>query len=215
MENFCELLSEARKYKLGLVFQTQYTALLQQEGGNGSSLLSAIFGNVGTIMVFRVGQEDAVRLSPVLYPNFSAADIIGLSNFHGYTRFQPGGDCTPQLPNSKRQDKVGQANRRKKCVRLPSSSTEMTQHLLTQGLWSGVQPTNSRPNLRKMIRKTETARMKLRENALINSFRIRKDPAHHDAEAASSLRGLSNRKYGTDIKIIDDRILKRRSFWRK
>ena len=105
-ENFCELLSEARKYRMGLTLATQYTALLQEEKGNGFNLLSAIFGNVGTTLIFRVGQEDAVKLAPVLFPNFSAADIIGLPNYHGYARFQPGGNSVPPFSFRTEKDKT-------------------------------------------------------------------------------------------------------------
>jgi hypothetical protein len=105
-ENFCELLSEARKYRMGLTLATQYTALLHEEKGNGFNLLSAIFGNVGTTLIFRVGQEDAVKLSPVLFPNFSAADIIGLPNYNGYARFQPGGTSVPPFSFKTEMDKA-------------------------------------------------------------------------------------------------------------
>ena len=116
-ENFCELLSEARKYRMGLILATQYTALLQEDKGNGSSLLSAIFGNVGTTLIFRVGQEDAVKLSPVLFPNFSAVDIIGLPNYHGYARFQPGGNSVPPFSFRTEEDKTRWSEHTAKRVR--------------------------------------------------------------------------------------------------
>jgi len=93
-ENFCELLSEARKYRMGLVLATQYTAQLLNER-NGNSLLSAILGNVGTILIFRLGYEDAQKLSPILHPNFTAADIVGLPNWQGYAHMQLHNQPTP------------------------------------------------------------------------------------------------------------------------
>jgi hypothetical protein len=88
-ENFMELLSEARKYKLGLVLATQYAAQLSRTGFHSrDNLLSAILGNVGQTIIFRLGQEDAAKMAPALYPSFSEQDIMGLPNWHGYARMQ-------------------------------------------------------------------------------------------------------------------------------
>jgi hypothetical protein len=85
--NFTELLSEARKYRMGLVLATQYASQLKSERP-GDNLLSAILGNVGCLMTFRLGQEDARLLAQSLYPHFNAMDIIGLPNWQGYCRLQ-------------------------------------------------------------------------------------------------------------------------------
>jgi hypothetical protein len=85
--SFSELLAEARKYRLGLILATQYTAQLKKTAGNelSGNLLEAITGNVGTILVFRVGSADAKIMAPLLQPSFSKEDIIGLPNWHGYS----------------------------------------------------------------------------------------------------------------------------------
>jgi hypothetical protein len=88
-DNFMELLSEARKYRISLVLSTQYCGQLTKKstsGVSGNDLLSAISGNVGTTIIFRLGSDDAREMARMLYPNFTALDIIGLPNFHGYTR---------------------------------------------------------------------------------------------------------------------------------
>jgi len=104
-ENFMELLSEARKFRLGLILSTQYTAQLANAGSRENELLSAILGNVGTTLIFRLGQEDAVKLYPVLQPYFSSLDIVGLANWHGYARLQLNQDSIP--PFSFRTEKDG------------------------------------------------------------------------------------------------------------
>lgn len=82
-------LSEARKYRLGLVLATQYAAQLTRTGPETrDNLLSAILGNVGQTIVFRLGPEDAQAMAPSLYPCFGKQDIIGLPNWHGYVRMQ-------------------------------------------------------------------------------------------------------------------------------
>jgi type IV secretory pathway TraG/TraD family ATPase VirD4 len=88
-ENFMELLSEARKYRLGLVLATQYAAQLTKSGVNTKdNLLSALLGNVGQTIIFRLGQEDAEEMESSLTPSFGARDIIALPNWHGYVRMQ-------------------------------------------------------------------------------------------------------------------------------
>jgi type IV secretory pathway TraG/TraD family ATPase VirD4 len=67
------ILSEARKYKLGLVLAHQYIEQIPKE------IKDAIFGNVGTKAVFRINPEDAKFCENFLSPTFTAKDIIGQS----------------------------------------------------------------------------------------------------------------------------------------
>jgi len=101
-DNFTELLSEARKYRLGLILSTQYCSQLGDiKGRQQGDLLSSIFGNVGTTIMFRTGTIDAEYLAEGLSPYFKQQDIINLPNFHGYARMnltnevmQPFSFCT-------------------------------------------------------------------------------------------------------------------------
>ncbi|OGR05639.1 MAG: hypothetical protein A2511_09045 [Deltaproteobacteria bacterium RIFOXYD12_FULL_50_9] len=86
-DNLSELLAEARKYRLGLVLATQYCSQLGSTAGlRGDDLLSAIFGNVGTLITFRTGSQDAELLAKGFEPYFNHLDIMSLPNFQGYTR---------------------------------------------------------------------------------------------------------------------------------
>ncbi len=69
---FADILSEARKYKLNLTIAHQYIEQMEEEVRN------AVFGNVGTIISFRVGPFDAEVLETVFAPKFYAADIVNL-----------------------------------------------------------------------------------------------------------------------------------------
>ncbi len=69
---FADILSEARKYKLNLTIAHQYIEQMEEEVRN------AVFGNVGTIIAFRVGPFDAEVLETVFTPRFTAADIVNL-----------------------------------------------------------------------------------------------------------------------------------------
>jgi hypothetical protein len=87
-ESFANILSEARKYRLALILANQYIAqLIQSVGGSKStSVRDAIFGNVGTIICFRVGAEDAEFLEKELAPEFMAVDIVNLAKYSVYLK---------------------------------------------------------------------------------------------------------------------------------
>jgi len=81
-----ELLSEARKYRLGLVLATQYCSQIGNVHSTGDDLLAAVFGNVGSLITFRTGSQDAEVLAKGFAPYFTSLDIMSLPNFHGYAR---------------------------------------------------------------------------------------------------------------------------------
>jgi hypothetical protein len=76
-----DMLSQCRKYSLGLVLANQYVSQLRERG-----VLNAVLGNVGTIATFRVSAEDARILEPVFFPLISAQDIAECPNWNGYMR---------------------------------------------------------------------------------------------------------------------------------
>jgi Type IV secretion-system coupling protein DNA-binding domain len=78
--SFAGMLSEMRKYHVGLVLAHQNLDQLDE------SLRSAVLGNVGTMIAFRVGLSDAEVLEKEFYPEFSANDLVNLPNYHIYLR---------------------------------------------------------------------------------------------------------------------------------
>lgn len=76
------VLSEARKYKLGMIMAHQYIDQLKQGNLAGESDLSkAIFGNVGNMLSYRVGPNDAEFLEKQYAPVFSQQDLMNLDQF--------------------------------------------------------------------------------------------------------------------------------------
>jgi hypothetical protein len=71
-ETFAEILSESRKYKLNLIITNQYIEQMEEE------VRDAVFGNVGTMVAFRVGPFDAEVLETVFMPRFTKEDIVSL-----------------------------------------------------------------------------------------------------------------------------------------
>lgn len=90
-DTFSHLLSESRKYGIGLVLATQYTKQLR-EADAARNALSAVLGNVGTILCYRVGAEDAPLLAPLFAPGISAQDLLECPNWQGYIRLHTN-DC--------------------------------------------------------------------------------------------------------------------------
>ncbi|MFY9493334.1 MAG: type IV secretion system DNA-binding domain-containing protein [Minisyncoccia bacterium] len=87
-ESFANILSEARKYRLALVLANQYVAQLIQSvaGSRSTAVRDAIFGNVGTIISFRVGAEDAEFLEKEFAPEFTAVDVVNLAKYNIYLK---------------------------------------------------------------------------------------------------------------------------------
>jgi len=78
--SFTDILSEARKYGLHMTLAHQYIDQLDEK------IRGAIFGNVGTIISFRVGIDDAEHLAKQFYPIFKENDLINLPNYHIYLK---------------------------------------------------------------------------------------------------------------------------------
>lgn len=83
-ESFANILSEARKYRLNLILAHQYINQLVFDGN--STVRDAVFGNVGTLVSFRVGAEDAEHLEKEFEPVFLINDIVNLSKYHIYLK---------------------------------------------------------------------------------------------------------------------------------
>ncbi len=79
-ESFADILSEARKYRLCLIISHQYIEQLPEQ------VKAAIFGNVGTFIVFRVGANDAEWLEKEFEPEFLANDLVNLGKYNIYLK---------------------------------------------------------------------------------------------------------------------------------
>ncbi len=79
-ESFTNILSEARKYRLNLILGHQYITQMEE------TVRDAVFGNVGTLVVFRVGAEDAEFLEKEFNPEFTAVDLCNLPKYNIYLK---------------------------------------------------------------------------------------------------------------------------------
>jgi Predicted ATPase len=112
------MLSELRKYRLSLVLAHQYLSQLE------INIRDAILGNVGTVIVFRIGAADAEVFAMEFAPEFKAVDFTNLPNYHIYLKLMIDGQITPPFS----------------AVTLPPIGT------LTDSQNTGVLPSNSSPH---------------------------------------------------------------------
>ncbi|MCX7589927.1 MAG: type IV secretion system DNA-binding domain-containing protein [Patescibacteria group bacterium] len=83
-ESFASILSEARKYRLNLILAHQYIGQLVTD--ISVRVRDAIFGNIGTMIIFRIGAKDAEFLEREFAPEFSPEDMVNLPNYHIYLK---------------------------------------------------------------------------------------------------------------------------------
>lgn len=78
--SIAQILSEARKYRLCLILAHQFIGQLKEE------ISKAVFGNVGSMVAFRVGPEDAEFLEKQFEPVFTANDLVNVDNYNCFAR---------------------------------------------------------------------------------------------------------------------------------
>lgn len=91
------ILSEARKYRLGLIIAHQYLGQLQKSDALTKSQLNlkdAIFGNVGTIMSYKIGPEDAEIMGKQFAPVYSDQDFVNMDKFKAALKLSVDGQPT-------------------------------------------------------------------------------------------------------------------------
>ena len=82
------MLSELRKYRINLVLANQYLSQIEPE------VLDAVFGNVGTIVAFRLGADDAAHMGREFAPVFEPEDFLNLPLYHAYLRLAINGQMS-------------------------------------------------------------------------------------------------------------------------
>lgn len=86
------MFSELRKFKVGMTMAHQYLAQLDPD------IKRAVLGNVGTIILFRIGTEEAILMTKEMYPEFDIEDFINLPNYKIYLKLMI--DGKPSRPFS-------------------------------------------------------------------------------------------------------------------
>jgi len=97
-EDFAVILSEARKYRLNLTVANQFIGQIDEEVKN------AVFGNVGTLISFRVGVPDANFLQHEFSPVFNETDLANIEKYHVYIKTIVGNEPVPAFSMSLEKD---------------------------------------------------------------------------------------------------------------
>ncbi len=84
-DSLATIMSEARKFHLNLIVANQFTTQLSPE------IRDAVFGNIGTIVSFRIGQNDVESIGKYFQPAFDAEDLLRIPNFNTVVRTLIGG----------------------------------------------------------------------------------------------------------------------------
>lgn len=79
-DSFAVILSEARKYRLSLIMANQYILQMPE------TVKNAVFGNVGTMIAFRIGAGDAAMMEKEFAPAFEASDLVNLPKYNIYLK---------------------------------------------------------------------------------------------------------------------------------
>ncbi|MFH1866779.1 MAG: type IV secretion system DNA-binding domain-containing protein [Patescibacteria group bacterium] len=134
-ESFANILSEARKYRLNLIMAHQYIEQL------GDVVKAAVFGNVGTLVVFRVGAEDAEFLEKEFMPRFTQTDLVNLPKYNIYLKLMIDGltsdpfsaiTLPPVAQLTHSRDKITKVSRERY-----STPRERVEHKILR--WTGVE----------------------------------------------------------------------------
>ncbi|MCS7305727.1 MAG: type IV secretion system DNA-binding domain-containing protein [Thermoguttaceae bacterium] len=84
------LLSEARKFGVALILANQFLSQIKDQ-----CIIQSIFGNIGNLICFRLGQEDAKLIEPYFAPYFDLQDLTSLPNWHACARWTVKGQMVP------------------------------------------------------------------------------------------------------------------------
>lgn len=115
-DSFANILSEARKYRLSLILAHQYIGQMEDK------VREAVFGNVGTMIVFRVGAEDGEFLEKEFSPEFYSTDLVNLSKQNIYVKLMIDGltsrpfsaeTLPPAIPDNGYKDEIIEFSRNK------------------------------------------------------------------------------------------------------
>lgn len=134
-DSFAGILSEARKYRLCLIMAHQYFEQL------GDVVKAAVFGNVGTMIVFRVGAADAAELELEFAPQFLPADIVNLKKYTFCLRLMVDGVATEPFSGIGLPPADGKTSNKEKLIKVSRERYARPQALVEDRIirWSGVE----------------------------------------------------------------------------
>ncbi len=134
--SFANILSEARKYRLSLIMAHQYVLQLDEV------VSAAVFGNVGTIMAFRVGGGDAEALAKEFAPVFMEEDIVNLAKYHIILKLMIDGVASQPFSAMTMPPIGSPTGSREKVIRVSRERYSQRREVIEDKIirWSGMEP---------------------------------------------------------------------------
>ena len=191
-DSFATILSEARKYGLNLTVANQYISQMSD------TVRDAVFGNVGTMISFRVSADDAPILAKQFEPNFEAIDLLQMHNRNFVVNMVIGGEKTPAFSA--------------RTLELPPSQADNTPHIIEH---SRRMYSRNREDVEKEIdaaikpvrnqKKQQPAKPQpqpVNNAPVVNSQPEKQQPAANDGEVILQIRGNDNAPAKTSINTV-------------
>ena len=190
-DSFATILSEARKYGLNLTVANQYISQMSD------TVRDAVFGNVGTMISFRVSADDAPILAKQFEPNFEAIDLLQMHNRNFVVNMVIGGEKTPAFSA--------------RTLELPPSQADNTPHIIEH---SRRMYSRNREDVEKEIdaaikpvrnQKKQPAKPQpqpANNTPAANSQPEKQQPAANDGEVVLQIRGNDNVPTETAINTV-------------
>ena len=190
-DSFATILSEARKYGLNLTVANQYISQMSD------TVRDAVFGNVGTMISFRVSADDAPILAKQFEPNFEAIDLLQMHNRNFVVNMVIGGEKTPAFSA--------------RTLELPPNQADNTPHIIEH---SRRMYSRNREDVEKEIdaaikpvrnQKKQPAKPQpqpANNVPVVNSQPEKQQPATNDGEVVLQIRGNDNAPTETTINTV-------------
>ncbi|PKL72072.1 hypothetical protein CVV26_03065 [Candidatus Kuenenbacteria bacterium HGW-Kuenenbacteria-1] len=140
-DSFAAILSEARKYRLNLIVAHQYIGQLVTD--TSTKVRDAIFGNVGTMIVFRIGAADAEFLENEFIEKFTIQDLVNLPNYCIYLKLMIDGMTNPPFSAQTLEPVENfskEKNNREKIIRIARERYSQSRQAVEEKIarWSGM-----------------------------------------------------------------------------
>jgi len=151
-QSFANILSEARKYRLNLIVVHQFIEQLDEE-----YVRPAIFGNVGTIVTFRVGAKDAEFMENEFMPTFTIQDLANLTKFQIYLKLMIDGVSSNPFSANTLPPFADETGNEDKVIRVSRERYAVPRAVIEEKVlkWSepeeGVQPEEEKPKKNKPV----------------------------------------------------------------
>lgn len=164
-ESFADILSEARKYRLNLILAHQYIAQLTTK--DSTKVRDSIFGNVGTLVSFRVGADDAEFLEKEFMPRFLQTDIVNLTKYDIYLKLLIDGVSSEPFSATTLPPIDKNTNSESRVIKVSRERYARPKELVENRImrWSGLDETSKAIGKESKLGNEEEARYSKRQNA--------------------------------------------------